>query len=262
MPHPSSTRRRCRFGSGLFALAATVLAIAACGGSAGDATPTETTINPPSTTAPTTTSSTSSPETTVPRLTEDDLRTAALQASDLPAGFLATTDLEPAVYVTDPVECGHELGPEHAGPINDEVRRDAHHESGLLGYTHSITSYATGQGADLDRLRAAFAGPCAADFTSPYGDITAVHRFAPLPDPDLGDDALAAALTITYVYDGYDATTSVVLVGVQRGPTWSVLQLASTDIPGAGHFGDGATIDAVIEVARQIDDRVVALLHK
>lgn len=213
------------------------------------------------TTSSTTTTSTTTTSTTTtepPRsFTEADLRSVLLTQGDVPAQASEMDEtLPPPRSVTDPPACGEGLSAE--GPGEVRAARAFFEPVGFLSY-QSTAQHTPGKVEDLDIFRAAIAGPCTEGFRYLGDDLNSFQRLTPLPDPQVGDDALAARFDVQYEVDGRQVEVWAYMVYFVRGDVAVQVQVISGAIPDEGLVGPDISIEEAVRLAQVLDGRVRAL---
>ncbi|QGG96403.1 hypothetical protein [Actinomarinicola tropica] len=209
--------------------------------------------------ATTTTQAAPSSTTTVPPrpLSADDLRTVLLRPEDLPDHFVAGEQIEgDTAFVTDPADCGEALA---AGEPADVSLGTTYVDPNVYLAYESYADHTPGRVDDLAPLRAALRGPCSEPFTTDLSGIPSVQRFDLLPDPDLGDDAVAARLEVEFVQEGHAVVGEAFVVTFQRDDVLVQVQAVTGDAPSAGLAAADLDLEDVLRVARRIEDRLAAL---
>lgn len=241
------------------------LLVASCGGDDGDEgsdagglaalVTTTTTVELSSSETEPPTSTTVAPTTTVPeRLEEDDLRSLLLQPGDVPEGLIEE-EFEPSgEFATDPPACGEVLNGDGPGEVQLAV---SFHEEGAYLVYESFVDHTPGSAEDLDEVRAAIAGPCSETFTL-LADPPLQQRLEPLPDPDLGEDSLAARIFFEFVHEGQPVTGEGYMVYFRRGDVWLQVQVVTAVFPGLEVRE--VSFDEVLRAAELVDRRAAALL--
>ncbi len=255
---PTELRRRKRLTVGLIAL---VLVASGCGGdSDGDASlDLGAWITTTSTTTTTTTTEATTTTTTAPPrvIGEDDLRGVLLAPGDVPAVASEPDEGLPSTFtVTDPPECGEVLSSE--GPGDIRVASAFFEPVGFLSY-QSVAQYTPGEVEDLDAFRRGVAGPCSEGFRYVDDGVESFQRFSPLPDPEVGDDALAARIDVQYEIDGRVVDMWAYMVYFVRDGVAVQVQIVTGAITAEGQRGPDISIEEVVDIARVLDQRVQAL---
>lgn len=206
--------------------------------------------------ATTTTAAPTTTTTAAPReLTRDELEAVLLLPEDVPEGLVRGDHLDDdSVYETDPPACGEGLSGDTA---EITIATSLYDPNSYLSY-EAFVDYTPGVVEDLDRYRAAIAGPCSEPFVQ-HGETEMHMQMALLPDPEVGDDAMAARLDVEWVDQGHAIDAHAYMVFLLVDDVAIQVQLVTADVPSAGFAAAEISLDEVVRVAERIAQRVAAL---